>query len=272
MSCVPLCLPPVNLGKPLVRAGLAACAGPASRCPEAPLSALVDAGITSLVGVLGTDTVTRSQVTRALPGRNTACCGLPVGPRPTLVQEVGQLLPLDLLLWATGSAALLRDSRLCRTPAVPDSPRRRAAQESLVAKCCALRAEGLTARHWAGGYVYPPPTVTGAAQRDVALLESCVGVGEVAISDHRSSMPSAGELARLARRVLWFSGPGFRAFARARWPRQTTEPWRAPAGWRARPGARSQTDRCIVQVPAGAGLAGARSKRPRASAAACASA
>ena len=71
-----------------------------------------------------------------------------------------------------------------------------------MAKCSALSAEGLTARHWAGGYGYPPPTVTGAAQRDVALLESCIGVGEVAVSDHRSSMPSAGELARLARRAL----------------------------------------------------------------------
>ena len=73
-----------------------------------------------------------------------------------------------------------------------------------MAKCAALGAEGLTARHWAGGYGYPPPTVTGAAQRDVALLESCIGVGEVAVSDHRSSMPSAGELARLARRALGF--------------------------------------------------------------------
>lgn len=37
------------------------CVGPASRCPEAPLSALIDAGITTLVGVLGTDSVSRSQ-------------------------------------------------------------------------------------------------------------------------------------------------------------------------------------------------------------------
>ena len=37
-------------------------AGPASRCPEARLSELLDAGITTVVGVIGTDTVTRSQV------------------------------------------------------------------------------------------------------------------------------------------------------------------------------------------------------------------
>lgn len=93
--------------------------------------------------------------------------------------------------------------------ALLDSLRRRAAQESLVAKCCALGAEGLTARHWCGGYGYPPPTVTGTPQRDVALLESCIGVGEVAVSDHRSSMPSAAELARLARRARLDFETGF---------------------------------------------------------------
>ena len=78
-----------------------------------------------------------------------------------------------------------------------------------MAKCCALGAEGLTARHWAGGYGFPPPTVTGSAQRDVALIRSCIGVGEVAVSDHRSSTPSAGELARLARRALGcYTGSG----------------------------------------------------------------
>lgn len=75
------------------------------------------------------------------------------------------------------------------------------AQESLLAKCRALTAEGLTARHWAGGYAYPPPTMTGSAQRDVCLIESCIGVGEIAVSDHRGSVPSDAELARLARRA-----------------------------------------------------------------------
>ena len=37
-------------------------AGPASRCPEAQLSQLIDAGITTAVGVLGTDGISRSQV------------------------------------------------------------------------------------------------------------------------------------------------------------------------------------------------------------------
>lgn len=82
------------------------------------------------------------------------------------------------------------------------------AQESLLAKCRALTAEGLTARHWAGGYAYPPPTITGSAQRDVCLIESCIGVGEIAVSDHRGSVPSAAELARLARRATGASRAG----------------------------------------------------------------
>ena len=36
-------------------------AGPASRCPESQLSAFLNAGITTVVGVCGTDSVSRSQ-------------------------------------------------------------------------------------------------------------------------------------------------------------------------------------------------------------------
>ena len=36
-------------------------AGPASRTPEAALSQLLRGGVTTVVGLLGTDTVTRSQ-------------------------------------------------------------------------------------------------------------------------------------------------------------------------------------------------------------------
>ena len=43
-------------------------AGPASRCPESRLSAFMDAGITTVVGICGTDTVTRSQVDSKVPG------------------------------------------------------------------------------------------------------------------------------------------------------------------------------------------------------------
>ena len=37
-------------------------------------------------------------------------------------------------------------------------------------------------------------TVTGSVQQDMCVIESCIGVGEVAISDHRSSCPTPQEL------------------------------------------------------------------------------
>jgi len=43
--------------------------------------------------------------------------------------------------------------------------------------------------------------VLSNCQNDVALLDSCVGVGELAVADHRSSNPTAAELARIARRA-----------------------------------------------------------------------
>jgi hypothetical protein len=70
-----------------------------------------------------------------------------------------------------------------------------------VAKARALNKEGITAYHWAGSYRVPVTTVTGSVQGDLCLIESCVGVGEVAVSDHRSSAPSPHELARIARQA-----------------------------------------------------------------------
>ena len=45
----------------------------------------------------------------------------------------------------------------------------------------------------------PKSCTLQSAQKEVALLDGCVGVGEVAVSDHRSSNPTGAELARLAR-------------------------------------------------------------------------
>jgi beta-aspartyl-dipeptidase (metallo-type) len=49
----------------------------------------------------------------------------------------------------------------------------------------ALNSEGLTAFFYTGGYRMPPPTITGSVMRDVAFIKTCVGVGEIAIADHR---------------------------------------------------------------------------------------
>jgi beta-aspartyl-dipeptidase (metallo-type) len=70
--------------------------------------------------------------------------------------------------------------------------------EALVAKTYGLREEGLSAWCYTGAYRVPVPTVTGDIMRDIMMIEACIGVGEVAISDHRSTKPSDAELARIA--------------------------------------------------------------------------
>lgn len=67
-----------------------------------------------------------------------------------------------------------------------------------MAKCKGLSSGGMTCYHWCGGYAVPPPTATGSIQRDMCLMDSCLGVGEVAVSDHRSSVPSVHHLANIA--------------------------------------------------------------------------
>ena len=108
--------------------------GPASRTPEVRLSQLLAGGVTSVVGCLGTDGVTRSV-------------------------------------------------------------------DALLMKAKGLRAEGLSAWIWTGSYQVPPPTLLGDVARDLALIEEVIGVGEIAVADHRSSQPTVHELIRLAKRA-----------------------------------------------------------------------
>lgn len=61
-----------------------------------------------------------------------------------------------------------------------------------------LRRQGLAAFMYTGSYRVPADTLTGDVARDVTLIDPIIGVGEVAIADHRSSQPTAGELRRLA--------------------------------------------------------------------------
>ncbi len=104
--------------------------GPASRMPELLLSMMLEAGVTTVVGCLGTDGITRTV-------------------------------------------------------------------ESVLMKVKSLRAQGVSAWMYTGAYQVPPPTISGDIAKDIALFEEIIGVGEVAISDHRSSVPSFGELARI---------------------------------------------------------------------------
>lgn len=106
-------------------------AGAATRVPAPLLSRYTRGGVTTVVGVLGTDDVTRT----------------------------------------TGG---------------------------LVTQVYALRDEGLSAWCHTGGYHVPLTTLTGAVRSDIAYIEPIIGVGELAISDHRSSQPTLDELLRVA--------------------------------------------------------------------------
>jgi len=61
-----------------------------------------------------------------------------------------------------------------------------------------LRAHGISAYMLSGSYRFPTPSLTGDIARDLVLIEPVIGVGEVAIADHRSSHLSISELRRLA--------------------------------------------------------------------------
>lgn len=104
--------------------------GPATRTPEMQLSEMISAGVTTVIGCLGTDGFGRSV-------------------------------------------------------------------DSVLMKVKALRGEGVSAWMYTGSYQVPTPTITGAVARDILMIEEVIGVGEVAISDHRSSCPSNKELTRL---------------------------------------------------------------------------
>ncbi len=105
--------------------------GFATRVPPVPLSRFTTAGVTTVIGVLGTDD-------------------------------------------------------LARTPS------------ELLASVHALREQGLGAFAWCGGYHLPPVTLTGSVRGDIAFLDPVIGVGELAISDHRSSQPTFDEFVRVA--------------------------------------------------------------------------
>ena len=81
-------------------------------------------------------------------------------------------------------AALGTDS-LTRTPA------------QVLGKVREFRAAGVSAYMYTGSYHLPVKTLTGSVESDIMLIPEVLGVGELAISDHRSSAPTHDELARL---------------------------------------------------------------------------
>ena len=69
---------------------------------------------------------------------------------------------------------------------------------ALLAKAHGLENEGITTYAYTGSYQVPVQTLTGSLMKDIMMLDKVIGVGEVAISDHRSSQPSFEEFARIA--------------------------------------------------------------------------
>ena len=104
--------------------------GPATRTPEIQLSRLIEAGVTTVVGCLGTDGFTRNV-------------------------------------------------------------------EGVLMKAKGLRQEGISAWIYTGSYQVPPPTILGDVGKDIAMIDEIIGTGELAISDHRSSVPTTSELIRI---------------------------------------------------------------------------
>jgi beta-aspartyl-dipeptidase (metallo-type) len=68
----------------------------------------------------------------------------------------------------------------------------------LVATARGLISQGLSAYCYTGGYHVPPATVTGSVRGDIVHIDLILGVGELALSDHRSSQPTLDELLRIA--------------------------------------------------------------------------
>lgn len=66
--------------------------------------------------------------------------------------------------------------------------------ENLLAKSRALQDEGITTYIYTGCYRVPTVTITGSIMKDIINIDKIIGVGEIAISDHRSSQPTVEEL------------------------------------------------------------------------------
>jgi beta-aspartyl-dipeptidase (metallo-type) len=69
---------------------------------------------------------------------------------------------------------------------------------ALVAKAKGLEEEGITTFVYTGSYRIPVRTLTGDIMKDIMFIDKVIGIGEVAISDHRSSQPTFEEFIRAA--------------------------------------------------------------------------
>ena len=64
---------------------------------------------------------------------------------------------------------------------------------SLIAKAKGLEEEGITSYCYTGSYEIPVKTITESIKGDLMMVDKLIGVGEIALSDHRSSQASYQE-------------------------------------------------------------------------------
>lgn len=69
--------------------------------------------------------------------------------------------------------------------------------EDLLAKANSLQEKGITTYVYSGSYRIPITSLCGSPMRDIILIDKIIGVGEVAISDNRSSNPNFHQFAQL---------------------------------------------------------------------------
>ena len=69
---------------------------------------------------------------------------------------------------------------------------------NLLAKAHALETEGITTYCHTGSYHIPCRTLMGSITDDLILIDKFIGVGEIAISDFRSSQPTIEEIRKVA--------------------------------------------------------------------------
>lgn len=69
--------------------------------------------------------------------------------------------------------------------------------KALLAKARALDEEGISTYIYTGSYEIPVNTITNSCRSDIMLIDKIIGIGEIAISDHRSSQPTYEEFIKV---------------------------------------------------------------------------
>lgn len=70
---------------------------------------------------------------------------------------------------------------------------------NLLGKCRELQAKGLSAYFYSGSYHIPLQTLTQSLETDLIYIPEIIGVGEVALSDHRGSVVTFNDLLSIVR-------------------------------------------------------------------------